>query len=410
MAFFFKYHQAKKSYFCNMKKTIFPISLLLVLAFANCQTEHQNLKLKKGLVINSSVIFEKNDTVFITNNDLYEKIITIEGDNLVIDFNGISLIGTENFTKPDEFKGVAIHIKNSKYVTIKNLNVSGFRIALQADSVEYLTIDRCNFSYNYRADSSANFDIEKVKEGAIIINDSKIVDIQNATISNNYNGIVLNNSIITGIGNNEIQFNSKVGIYIKYSAMGEIYKNKIDWNLVAGNWYQNTKKFGTYAANSMTHNGSVETMERWYNSNDFSFSDIDLTTEYKYKESTKSQYENAKIPSLNPKYPKGKAYKLPTKYGVYDFEYPAIFFRTVNENEYVFAMFGPQIGNWKFVNAENIRSTNLKTGSFPATFIIQKEDLEKPFLIEFEFIGTGFYDEFGVWNKKGKVYGFGVEM
>ena len=69
-------------------------------------------------------------------------------------------------------------------------------------------------------------------------------------------------------------------------------------------------------------------------------------------------------------------------------------------------MFGPTVGNWKFVNAENVKSTNLKRGAFPATFTLEKTDYSKPCLIEFEFIGEAFQDEFGVWNKKGKVYKF----
>ena len=393
-----------------MKNTIFPISLFLILAFANCQTENQNLELKKGLVIHSSVTFDsvkQGNRILLSSQDIYEKVITIEGDSLTVDFSGITLIGTDFMTKPDQFTGVAIHIKNSKYVTIQNLNISGYRIALQADCVEHLTIRNCNFTYNYRADSSANFDIEKVKEGAITLNNCEDVKVLNSKISHNQNGIVANNSYLSNVGLCEIAFNAKVGLYFNRSTVDDILMNQIDWNWKAGNWYQNTPTSGTYTGNSMTHNGKVATLERWYNSNDFSFSDIDLTTDLNLEA---SEFEKGSVSTLKPNLPKGEAYKLPTKYGVYNFEYPAIFLRTVNKNEYVFAMFGHQIGNWKFVNAENVRSTNLKTGSFPATFIIQKEDLTKPFLIEFEFIGAGFYDELGVWNKKGKGYRFGVEM
>lgn len=379
------------------------------MAFANCQTETKNLELTKGLVINSSITFDSTKiggTVLLTSKDNYEKMITIEGENLTIDFGGITLLGTDYLTRPNEFGGVAIHIKKSKNVTVKNLNVSGFRIALQADSVEYLTIDSCNFSYNYRADSSANFDINKVEIGALMLNNcTNNIKVINSTISNNESGIVLNNSNVYQIMHNHLQFN-KIGLYYNNSTTYEMYFNCIDWNIIAGNWFKGKGPKAMDMTNSITHNGHYSVDKIYQYSNDFSFTNIELDKTVRRRASLISP----NIPKLDPKYPKGEAYKLRTKYGVYNFEYPAIFLRTVHENEYVFAMFGPQIGNWKFVNAENVRSTNLKTGAFPATFRIQKEDVTKPFSIEFEFIGTGFYDEFGVWNKKGKVYKFGAKI
>lgn len=387
-----------------MKNQLLPV-LLFIIAFANCEMnpkniERQPLELQKGLVINTSMTFENNGEVMMTNNDLDEKIITIEGDSLTVDFNHISLIGTDDFTTPDQFKGVAIYIKNSQNITIKNLNVSGYRIALQADSVQNLTIDSCNFSYNYRADSTVIFDIKNVETGGIVLNYSKHIDILNSTISHNYNGIVLNHSILNELKQSKVQFNSKVGLYGSESGFQNVEQNQIDWNLTAGIWDVSNTHMHYINHNSLTHNGLVFINIPIFNAdNDFTASKIDLEI--------KENQNLEKVPILNPKYPKGEAYKLPTKYGVYDFEYPAIFLRTVDGNRYTFAMFGATIGNWKFVNAKNVRFTNLKTGTFPATFIIEKEDIEKPFSIDFEFIGSRFQNEFGIWNEKGKVFKFG---
>jgi hypothetical protein len=399
-----------------MKNNLFIISLLSILAFANCESNYQNIdnqviELKKGLIINSNINIKKQNYQLLANEE-NEKIITIEGDNLTLDFKNISLIGTSDFTKPDKFKGVAVHIKNSKFVTIKNLNISGYKIALQVDNVQDLTIDSCNFSYNYRADSSASFDINKVEIGAVVLNNSKDIQITNSTISHNYNALVLNNSTIEKLKNCLIQFNSKVGLYFNYSFANDIYLNNIDWNLVAGNWHIGKVSVIHFYSNSITHNGSVQLTQLNKSMNEIKYSEIitdesfdSITIELFHIEGAS---ERGLSPKLNPKYPKGEAYRLPTKYGVYDFGYPAIFLRTVNEKEYTFAMFGPSVGNWKFVASENVASANLKTGTFPATFIIKKEESEKPFSLEFEFIGERFRDEFGVWNEKGKIYKFGL--
>ena len=387
-----------------MNFRILVFSLLIFFAFAKCQLEsetidNQNFIPQKGLIINTSTAFQNGEFELIANDKIYENIITIEGDSIEVDFNNLTLIGTDDFTKPDEFKGVAVHIKNGKRIKIKNLNVKGYRLALQVDSVQHLTIDSCNFSFNYRAGSTDDFDIIKVKEGAITINNSKTILIYNSIISNNYNGIVLNNSHKYSFVKNKIEFNPKVGIYFNNSEKGVLSYNDINWNINAGIWY-NIPNSDVYNLNNLTHNGIIkDIINKCSKMNNFTASD----TFFVNNQSTVVH----QIPQLDPKYPTGEIYKIPTQYGVYNFEYPAIFLRTKDNNKYTFAMFGPTVGNRKFVNAENVKTTNLKRGAFPATFVLEKEDPYEPFSIEFEFIGATFQDEFGVWNKKGKVYEFG---
>lgn len=391
-------------------------SLIIIFAFAKCQlesqtTDNQNITPQKGLRIHQSTVLKNGEYKLLVTNDLHEKneikklhpetsaIITIEGDSIEVDFNNLTLIGTEDLTKPDEFKGVAVHIKNGKNITIKNLNAIGYRIALQVDSVENLTIDSCNFSFNYRADSTVDFDINNIKEGAVTINASSNILIKNTIISNNNNGVVLRNSKKYGFNHNYIRFNPQVGIYFDNSKAGTLSNNQIDWNLKAGVWY-NLQNDDAYHQNTLTHNGIIKgVINKFSRLNNFTATD----TIFRNNQSTSS----SGFPQLDPKYPKGEIYKIPTKYGVYNFEYPAIFLREKSDNQYVFAMFGPTVGNWKFVNAENVKSTNLKNGAFPATFVIQKENPNQPFSIDFEFIGAAFQDEFGIWNKKGKIYKFG---
>lgn len=378
--------------------------LIIFFAFAKCQLEsetidNQNITPQKGLVINQSSSLKNGEYKLIATNNSHEKIITIEGDSIEVDFNDLTLIGTNDLTKPDAFQGVAIHIKKGKNITIKNLNVIGYRMALQVDSVENLTIDSCNFSFNYRADSMADFDINKVKEGAVTINYSNRIIIQNSTISNNYNGIVLNQSKRVNIDKSTIQFHPKVGIMINdKSRLRGIDSSFVDWNLTATTWDSSGNGYPYYSHNSLTHNGFTFVSIKDQLTNTYTATQIDFRH---------PKFLINKNVQLDPKYPKGEIYKIPTKYGVYNFEYPAIFLREKSDNQYTFAMFGPTVGNWKFVNAKNVKSTNLKSGAFPATFVIQQENPNEPFSIEFEFIGATFQDEFGVWNKKGKVFEFG---
>ena len=80
-----------------------------------------------------------------------EPVILIEGYRVTVDFNNATLQGSNSKKNPDEFFGVAILISShSTNVTIKNLKVKGYKVALLAKDVTSLTLENCDFSYNYR--------------------------------------------------------------------------------------------------------------------------------------------------------------------------------------------------------------------------------------------------------------------
>mgnify|MGYP000716143984 FL=1 len=90
-------------------------------------------------------------------------VIVIEGKNIVVDLAGVVLNGAgKNPTfAPNKFDGIAIEIKpGSSHITIKNATIKGYKIGIKADSVEALTIDNCDLSYNYRDALKSNFEKE----------------------------------------------------------------------------------------------------------------------------------------------------------------------------------------------------------------------------------------------------------
>jgi pectate lyase len=121
--------------------------LFFSLLFSACTEETM---IRQGDVLSESFSLEQTDTLFLSSDTISQAALTITGENLVFDFGGLTIIGTDTPTLPDQFTGLAIEVKNGKNITIKNLNIHGFKIALLANEIENLTIDSCNFSYNYR--------------------------------------------------------------------------------------------------------------------------------------------------------------------------------------------------------------------------------------------------------------------
>ncbi|NET40370.1 MAG: hypothetical protein F6K19_51975, partial [Cyanothece sp. SIO1E1] len=111
---------------------------------------------------------------------------------------------------------------------------------------------------------------------------------------------------------------------------------------------------------------------------------------------------------LPEKHPRGRQYILMNEWGPYNFQYPSIWLREINEEEYIFLLMGPK-GNWKAVGGEGLTGLNPKTGTFPATFKARRDKENPEFSIQFEFIGEAFTDQFGQEVPKGAVVPFAFQ-
>ncbi|MEJ0106284.1 MAG: hypothetical protein WDO19_28665 [Bacteroidota bacterium] len=98
------------------------------------------------------------------NDNLAQPVILIEGNNITVDFKNAILKGSNTHKNPDEFFGVAVLIQNSKKVTVKNLTVKGFKVAVIARNVDELVLENCDFSYNYRQHLNSTQEKEDISD------------------------------------------------------------------------------------------------------------------------------------------------------------------------------------------------------------------------------------------------------
>ena len=135
-----------------MNKKILPGLLLIVAPVALNAQVHKSASiekaLKKGLVITSDTKIKKAVYKFDADQNSNQPVILIEGYRVTVDFNNATLQGSNSKKNPDEYFGVAIVISShSANVTIKNLKVKGYKVALLAKDVASLTLENCDFSY-----------------------------------------------------------------------------------------------------------------------------------------------------------------------------------------------------------------------------------------------------------------------
>lgn len=259
-------------------------SLYLVLISLSSCNRDALLILKSGMTLTDSAKIAKATYQFSAADGLDMPVLSVKGENLVLDFNGATLDSGMDPTRPDSFTGLGLSIKGSSKITIKNLNIKGYKVALLAEEVDSLEIINCNFSYNYRPKLYSQWDREDfadwlsyhnneeeewLRYGAgVYLKNCDHTLVKEVVIQQGQNGILLSNCNQGLFYNNTVQFNSGLGIGLYRSSGNRVMHNRLDWNVRGyshGKYQRGQDSAGilcyeqshenTFAYNSATHSG-----------------------------------------------------------------------------------------------------------------------------------------------------------
>ncbi|GAC1488956.1 MAG: hypothetical protein NVS1B13_17870 [Flavisolibacter sp.] len=199
------------------------------------------------MVLTQSTKFKSGAYHFHGSKMVDSAIIIIEGNNIVIDFNNLLLIGSAPNESPDGFKGIAIKIKGGSNITIRNLQVKGYKVAVCALNTEGLKIENCDFSYNYRAHLNSDQEREDYSDwlsyhhnendewlrygAAMYLRLCTGAIISNVKVTHGQNGLMMVSCSHALIFNNNFSYNSGIGIGLYKSSHNQVLYNKIDFNV-----------------------------------------------------------------------------------------------------------------------------------------------------------------------------------
>ena len=144
-----------------MKQYLFAVSIILLVPII---VFSQGKAIVKGMKISKSFTVKRSIYKIDADDNFQKPVLIIEGNNITVDFSNTVLKGSNTKKNPDEFFGAAIIIQNSKNVTIKNLKVRGYKVALIAKNTDGLIIDNCDFSYNYRQHLNSTQEKEDISD------------------------------------------------------------------------------------------------------------------------------------------------------------------------------------------------------------------------------------------------------
>jgi nitrous oxidase accessory protein NosD len=222
------------------------IILFLGLIFVS-EINAQEKPLVKGMKITQTTKIKKGIYKIDAADNIGQSVILIEGNNITVDFNNITLKGSNTKKTPDEFIGVGIVILNGKNITIKNLKVKGYKIALLAKNTEGLILDNCDFSYNYRQHLNSTQEKEDISDwmsyhhnekdewlrygAAMYLRNCNAATIKNCKVTGGQNALMMMECNDGMIYNNDFSFNSGIGLGMYRCNRNKIMYNKINFNV-----------------------------------------------------------------------------------------------------------------------------------------------------------------------------------
>lgn len=174
-------------------------------------------------------------------------VIHIDADGITVEFAPESTLrGSSAATPGDQLTGIGIRLHGHKDVTLKDLKVSGFKIAVQADDCPGLTVETSDLSGNYRqhlkstavAEDGADWlfphnndkDEWMTQHGAALaVKNASKVTLRNIKVRAGQNGIILDRVTDSVIYDNDCSFLSGWGLAMWRSSRNLISRNALDF-------------------------------------------------------------------------------------------------------------------------------------------------------------------------------------
>jgi nitrous oxidase accessory protein NosD len=224
-------------------------SSLLICAVLGAITHHpsatQAVDLTQGMVIERSVTIRPDVYRLSASADLKTPAITIRGENVVVDFNGATLIGSADTAEPDEFAGVAVLVDGGSKVTIRGATIRGYKVGILSRNSPDLHITRNDLSYNWKQRLYSGIEKESLLDwmsyhqnekdewlrfgAAIYLSNCDRAEIDHNTAVQGQNGLMVTASKGLKIWNNTFQFLSSIGVGLYRVSESTIMHNRIDW-------------------------------------------------------------------------------------------------------------------------------------------------------------------------------------
>lgn len=224
-------------------------TVILWLAIMSCliAPAQKDARLRKGMTITQSTRFRTVTYYLQADSSFNSPLIRIQGNDIVLDFANTMLQGNKTGQSPDTYAGLAVLVENSRRVTIKNLRVRGYKVALMARQVDELVLENCDFSYNYRQHLNSTPEKEDLSDwmsyhqnekdewlrygAAIYLKNCTQPVIRQCRVTGGQNALMMSNCNKAEVTGNDFSFNSGIGIGLYRSSYNLFAYNQVNFNV-----------------------------------------------------------------------------------------------------------------------------------------------------------------------------------
>ena len=203
--------------------------------------------LRPGLILTRSARIVPGNYRLPAPVSLDSALLIVRGNNLSLDFTGVTLEGQSPDADPDQAAGVAIRIEGGRNVRIQNARIRGYKVGILARGTRGLSLRHVDASHNWKPRLysvieqeslldwlsfhhneqrewlryGAAFYLEEVRTGELVANRAV----------QGMNGFLLVKTDSLRIEDNELAFNSGLGIGLYRSSDNTIVRNRLDYNV-----------------------------------------------------------------------------------------------------------------------------------------------------------------------------------
>ena len=219
-------------------------ALVMTVVLSASLAAQPTIELRPGLVITRSVRIAPK-TYRIPGSD--SGVVTIRGNNIVVDFAGATLAGIEPRDDPDGAVGIGIRIDGGRNVEVRNARVRGYKVGLLARGTRRLTLARNDFSYNWKPQLFSIMEHESLVDwlshhkndadewlrfgSGVYLADVRGGEFRDNRIVQGMEGLMMVRTDSLRVWNNVIEFNSGVGIGLYRSNDNVIQHNRASYNV-----------------------------------------------------------------------------------------------------------------------------------------------------------------------------------
>lgn len=233
-----------------MRDAVASVAMLAVIVAAPSISHAQPVPLvtpRAGMLITKSVKVRPGVYRLRAPASLDSALLTIRGNDITVDLRGVTFVGSPIDSAPDAGQGTAIRIDGGAQIRVHGLTARGYRVGILARGTRALTLDSNDLSHSWKPrlfslveheslndwlSYHKNENEEWLRFGAGIYL-SRVTGgaLRGNTVRQSMNGVLLTRTDSLDVRDNDLSYNSGLGIGMYRASWNTIVNNRADYNV-----------------------------------------------------------------------------------------------------------------------------------------------------------------------------------